>query len=98
MPGEIVEDLFRRESGRVVSTLTRIFGPRHLALAEDVAQEALIKALQLWPHRGVPANPSAWLIQTAKNLALDSLRREASLAAKGDDIARALSPAAMMPE
>jgi RNA polymerase sigma-70 factor (ECF subfamily) len=98
MAGEIVEDLFRRESGRVVSTLTRIFGPRHLALAEDVAQEALVKALQLWPHRGVPANPSAWLIQTAKNLALDSLRRESSLAAKADQIALALSPAAMLPE
>lgn len=98
MAGELVEDLFRRESGRVVSTLTRIFGPRHLALAEDVAQEALVRALQLWPHRGVPANPSAWLIQTAKNLALDSLRREASLAAKAEDIARALSPAAMTPE
>ncbi len=98
MEGEIVEDLFRRESGRVVSTLTRIFGPRHLALAEDVAQEALVKALQLWPQRGVPANPAAWLIQTAKNLALDSLRREASLAAKADEIARALSPAAMLPE
>ncbi len=98
MAGELVEDLFRREFGRVVSTLTRIFGPRHLALAEDVAQEALVKAIQLWPHRGVPANPSAWLIQTAKNLALDWLRRDASLAAKADEIARCLSPAAMTPE
>lgn len=98
MDGELVEALFRREFGRVVSTLTRIFGPRHLALAEDVAQEALIKALQQWPHRGVPANPAAWLTQVAKNLALDSLRREASLAAKADEIARALSPAATEPE
>jgi RNA polymerase sigma-70 factor, ECF subfamily len=98
MDGELVEALFRREFGRVVSTLTRIFGPRHLALAEDVAQEALIKALQQWPHRGVPANPSAWLTQVAKNLALDSLRREASLASKRDEIARALSPAATEPE
>jgi RNA polymerase sigma-70 factor (ECF subfamily) len=98
MDGEIVEALFRREFGRVVSTLTRIFGPRYLALAEDVAQEALIKALQQWPHRGVPANPAAWLTQVAKNLALDSLRREASLAAKAPEIARALSPAATQPE
>src|ERR1700722_6864386 len=98
MDGELVEALFRREFGRVVSTLTRIFGPRHLALAEDVAQEALIKALQQWPHRGVPANPAAWLTQVAKNLALDWLRREASLAAKADEIARALSPAATEPE
>jgi RNA polymerase sigma-70 factor (ECF subfamily) len=98
MEGEIVEALFRREFGRVVSTLTRIFGPRYLAMAEDVAQDALIKALQQWPHRGVPANPAAWLTQVAKNLALDSLRREASLAAKADEIARALSPAATGPE
>ncbi|HEX3878049.1 MAG TPA: sigma-70 family RNA polymerase sigma factor [Bryobacteraceae bacterium] len=98
MTGEVVDDLFRRDSGRVVSTLTRILGPRHLALAEDVAQEALVRAIELWPHRGVPANPSAWLIQTAKNLAIDWLRRESSLAAKADDVARALSPAAMTPE
>jgi RNA polymerase sigma-70 factor (ECF subfamily) len=98
MPGEIVEDLFRREFARVVSTLTRIFGARNLALAEDVAQEALVRALELWPIRGTPANPGAWLIQTAKNRALDSLRRDASLASKADDIARAFSPAAMTPE
>jgi RNA polymerase sigma-70 factor (ECF subfamily) len=98
MAGEIVEALFRREFARIVSTLTRIFGPRHLALAEDVAQEALIKALQQWPHGGVPANPAAWLTLVARNLALDSLRREASLAAKADEIARALSPAATAPE
>lgn len=98
MAGELMEDLFRRESGRVVSTLTRIFGSRHLALAEDVAQEALVKALELWPHRGTPANPGAWLIQTAKNLALDALRRNATFAAKEQEIARALSPAAMEPE
>jgi RNA polymerase sigma-70 factor (ECF subfamily) len=98
MAGELMEDLFRRESGRVVSTLTRIFGSRNLALAEDVAQEALVRALELWPHRGTPANPSAWLIQTAKNLALDALRRNAAFAAKEQEIARALSPAAMEPE
>src|SRR5215471_4056930 len=94
MAGELVEDLFRRESGRVVSTLTRIFGPRHLALAEDVAQEALVRALELWPHRGIPANPSAWLIEVARNRALDALRREASLAAKADELARVFSESA----
>jgi RNA polymerase sigma-70 factor (ECF subfamily) len=64
----------------MVSTLTRILGPKNLALAEDVVQEALVKALESWPFRGVPDNPSAWLIQVAKNRALDRIRREASLA------------------
>src|SRR5687767_2714742 len=45
-------------------------------MAEDVVQEALIKALQTWPYYGVPKNPAAWLTQTAKNLALDIIRRE----------------------
>jgi RNA polymerase sigma-70 factor (ECF subfamily) len=63
-----------------------------------VAQEALIKALQQWPHHGVPANPAAWLTQVAKNLALDSLRREASLASKEADIARSLSFSTTAPE
>ncbi len=75
----------------MVATLTRIFGPRHLALAEDVVQEALVKALEQWPHRGIPENPSAWLIHVAKNRALDLLRREGSLALKADEIARAFT-------
>ena len=54
-------------------------------------QEALIKALQQWPYRGVPENPLAWLIQVAKNRALDLLRREASLREKSDEIVRAFA-------
>lgn len=79
---ELVDHLFRREAGRIVATLTRLLGVKNLALAEDVVQEALIRALELWPYDGVPANPSAWLIQVAKNRALDRLRRETTLAAK----------------
>jgi len=67
---------FKRVSAQMVATLTRILGPRRLALAEEAAQDALVKALQTWPHAGVPANPSAWLIQVAKHRALDVLRRE----------------------
>src|SRR5882672_10059248 len=70
------DHLFRRESGRMVSVLTRIFGVHNLALAEDVVQEAFCRALEVWPFRGVPENPSAWLMATAKNCALDVLRRE----------------------
>lgn len=68
--------LFRREAGRMVATLTRIFGVHNLALAEDVVQEAFCRALEVWRLRGVPENPSAWLMATAKNRALDVLRRE----------------------
>lgn len=82
----LVDHLFRRESGRMVAGLTRIFGPAHLDLAEDVVQEALLQALRLWPFRGVPDNPTGWLIQVAKNRALDALRRNASLASKEGDV------------
>jgi RNA polymerase sigma-70 factor (ECF subfamily) len=67
---------YRRESGRLVASLVRIFGVHNLALAEDVAQEALLRALETWKLAGVPDNPTAWLVKTAKNRALDVLRRE----------------------
>lgn len=70
------DHLFRRESGRMVAALTRIFGVHNLSLAEDVVQEAFCRALGVWSLRGVPDNPSAWLMATAKNCALDILRRE----------------------
>jgi RNA polymerase sigma-70 factor (ECF subfamily) len=70
------DHLFRRESGRMVATVTRIFGTHNLALAQDVVQDAFWRALEIWKIRGVPENPSAWLITTAKNRALDALRRE----------------------
>lgn len=78
----------------MVSTLTRILGPRNIALAEDAVQDALIRALELWPFRGIPENPSTWLIQVAKNRALDRIRREASLAAKLGGALEAFEPPA----
>jgi RNA polymerase sigma factor (sigma-70 family) len=72
---QIVDHLFRRESGRLVAILARRFGVAHLHLAEDVVQDALLKAMQVWPFTGVPDNPSAWLLATAKNRALDQTRR-----------------------
>jgi len=73
---ENTDHLFRREAGRMVATLTRIFGVHNLAMAEDVVQDAFCRALELWKYRGVPENPSAWLMATAKNRALDMLRRD----------------------
>ena len=82
----LVDHLFRREAGRMVAALTRAFGSENLDLAEDVVQEALVQALRTWPFRGVPDNPSGWLIQVAKNRALDLLRRNANLASKEEAI------------
>jgi RNA polymerase sigma-70 factor (ECF subfamily) len=73
---DLDEHLFRRESGRMVAALTRIFGVHNLALAEDVAQDAFCRALEVWKVRGIPENPAAWLMTTAKNRALDVIRRE----------------------
>ena len=75
----LVERLFREEAGRLVALLTRLLGPAHVALAEDVTQEAFIAALRHWPHDGIPARPSAWLLQVARRKALDALRRDRAL-------------------
>ena len=72
----LTDHLFRHEAGKLISVLTGIFGVNRLQLAEDVVQESLIRALRTWPYTGVPKNPAAWLTQTAKNLALDLIRRE----------------------
>jgi RNA polymerase sigma factor (sigma-70 family) len=73
---QLIEDLFRRESGKLVSVLTRIFGPENIDLAEDVVQDALIEAMQNWSNREIPANPTAWLFRVAKNKALNILNRK----------------------
>jgi RNA polymerase sigma factor (sigma-70 family) len=73
---QLAERLFRHEAGKLVSSLTGIFGMDRLQLAEDVVQEALVRALQTWPYSGIPENPAGWLMQTAKNRALDVIRRE----------------------
>ena len=72
----LTDRLFREEAGKLVSVLTRIFGIDRLELAEDAVQEALVRALRTWPYYGIPENPAAWITQTAKNLALDIVRRE----------------------
>jgi RNA polymerase sigma-70 factor (ECF subfamily) len=84
------DHLFRRESGRMVAALTRIFGVHNLALAEDVVQEAFCRAMEVWQFRGVPENPSAWLMATAKNCALDVLRRERTARTFAPDVGRML--------
>jgi RNA polymerase sigma-70 factor (ECF subfamily) len=85
---QILDHLFRHESGKMVATLTRIFGIEHLGLAEDVVQEALARALQTWPFYGVPKNPSAWIMRASRNLALDVVRRQKIFREKENEIVR----------
>ncbi len=75
-PRTLVEHFFRHEFGRLVAVLTRSLGVRRLELVEDVVQAALVQALETWSRRGVPEDPAGWLYRTARNLAIDALRRE----------------------
>ena len=78
----LVDHLFRRKSGQMVSILTRILGPANLDVAEESVQEALLRALQTWPANGVPANPGGWLMQVARNAAIDRVRRQTRFSEK----------------
>jgi RNA polymerase sigma-70 factor (ECF subfamily) len=84
------DHLFRHDAGRMVAALTRVFGLHNLALAEDVVQDAFCRALEVWKLRGIPENPSAWLMKTAKNRALDVLRRERTARSFAPDLGRLL--------
>src|SRR4026208_1448066 len=87
---ELSDHLFRRGSGRMVAALTRVFGIHNLALAEDVVQDACCRAMEVWPFRGLPENPSAWLMATAKNRAIDVLRRERTARTFAPELGRLL--------
>jgi RNA polymerase sigma factor (sigma-70 family) len=87
---ELSEHLFRSESGRLVAALTRIFGVHNLALAEDVVQDAFCRALEVWKVRGIPDNPSAWLMTVAKRRALDIVRREQTARTFAPELSRVL--------
>ena len=84
-PGAAIDRLFRRESGRAVASLIRVLGD--FDLAEEAVQEAWIVALERWPRDGVPRNPGAWITTTARNRAIDRLRRERVLEEKRAQLA-----------
>jgi RNA polymerase sigma factor (sigma-70 family) len=83
-----IDAVWRIESARLIAGLTRIV--RDVGLAEDLAQDALVAALQQWPEAGVPENPGAWLMAVGRRRAIDLLRRQALLAQKHDGIRRDL--------
>jgi RNA polymerase sigma factor (sigma-70 family) len=84
------DHLFRHEAGRMVAALTRVFGLHNLELAEDVVQDAFCRALEVWKLRGIPSNPSAWLMKAAKRRAIDVLRRERTARTFGPEYGRLL--------
>jgi RNA polymerase sigma factor (sigma-70 family) len=86
-PAALVDHAFRHEYGRLVGGLVRRLGPARLDLAEDAVQTALLRAVQAWPRRGVPADPPGWLRRVAWNAALDALRREATARERRADVA-----------
>ena len=81
-----IEAVWRIESARLVAGLARTVGD--VGLAEDLAQDALVAALEKWPQAGVPDNPGGWLMATAKNRAIDRFRREATYERKREEVAR----------
>ncbi|HEV8571414.1 MAG TPA: sigma-70 family RNA polymerase sigma factor, partial [Actinomycetota bacterium] len=80
----VVDRLFRGESGRAVATLIRVLGD--FDLAEEAVQEAFTVALERWARDGLPANPGAWITTTARNKAIDRLRRDRRLAEKTETL------------
>jgi RNA polymerase sigma-70 factor (ECF subfamily) len=83
---ELVDRLFREESGRVVATLIRVLGD--FDLAEEAVQDAFAKALEVWPVDGAPRNPAAWITTTARNAAIDRIRRRRRLVEKTEVLQR----------
>ncbi|MGI8820436.1 MAG: RNA polymerase sigma factor [Chthoniobacterales bacterium] len=83
---QLVEHFFRHETGRLHATLLRTLGTHNFTLAEDVAQEAMLRALRTWSMGGLPANPSAWITRVALNLARDVFRHQQMAAGKEPDI------------
>src|SRR6059036_79674 len=85
---DAIDAVWRIESARLIAGLARIVGD--IGLAEDLAQDALVAALKQWPESGVPDNPGAWLMATAKHRAIDQLRRNTRLERKHEELGREL--------
>ncbi|MER6065732.1 RNA polymerase sigma factor [Streptomyces sp. NPDC001792] len=91
-----VEAVFRAEYGRAVSVLVRFLGD--IDLAEEAVQEAFTTAVRTWPESGVPPSPAGWIITTARNRAIDRLRRESSRDARHAEAARLYAPHPYTPD
>jgi RNA polymerase sigma-70 factor (ECF subfamily) len=73
---QTIDHLFRHESGKMISVLSKLLGLQNMDTAQDMVQDALVQAMKSWSFNGLPDKPSAWLYRVAKNKAIDYLRRE----------------------
>src|SRR6201994_961102 len=83
-----IEAVWKIESARLIAAIARV--TRDIGVAEELAQDALVAALEQWPEEGIPENPAPWLMTAAKRRAIDSLRHGQMLVQKHEDIARAV--------
>ena len=83
-----IEAVWKVESTRLIAAIARV--TRDIGIAEELAQDALVTALEVWPEEGIPENPGSWLMKAAKRRAIDSLRRGRMLVQKHEEIAREL--------
>jgi len=88
--------IWKIESAKIIAGLTRMV--RDVGLAEELAQDAFVTALERWPEAGIPTNPGAWLMATAKNRAIDSIRRHSMMDRKHEELGRELDDAAPPPD
>src|SRR6478672_3764124 len=79
---ELIPHLFRTEFSKIAAVLCKLFGVENLELAEDIASETFLSALETWPYKGIPENPAAWLYTVAKNKAKNHLQRHQLFAEK----------------
>ena len=95
-PAAEIEEIFRAEYGRAVAVLNRSFGD--LDIAEDAVQDAFAVAVRRWPADGMPPSPAGWIITTARNRAIDRLRRESSRDARHAEAVRLYAPHLFAPD
>src|SRR5438046_1969060 len=92
----LVDHLFRHQAGRMVARLTRLLGPAHVSLAEETVQEAMVRALQIWPYQGIPDNAAGWLFRVAHNIGIDAIRRSRTFGEKTDALVAELARSAVV--
>jgi len=87
---ELVDHLFRQQAGKMAAVLSRILGFHNIDTAEEIVQDTLLTALQVWSFRGIPPNPAGWLMTAARNRAIDHIRRERSRLRASEDLQQQL--------